>query len=383
MAKNGFKVLDSDMHIVEPADLWQQYIDEEFKDRAPRGVPTAPRTGTANPLGTSLVHPDGRPWGRTGGTDRSFQRVLASKSFSEGNKKISRYEQMGWTSAGQLEAMDQEGIDVAVLFPTNGLYALSESDMDPRLAAAVSRAYNDWLHDFCREDPARLMGAGIISPFDVEDAVSETRRCVNELGFKGVWLRPNEVNGRNWYDPYYEPLWSTLEELGTSLGFHEGTGGALRYVGEQFGANAMLRHVFSHPGEQMLASASFCGGGVLERHPSLRVAFLEGNCSWLPFLFWRLDEHWERLGEVFAPELKMAPSGYFKRQCFASIDADEEPAKYVVDYMGSDRLVFSTDFPHQDSKFPLAVETFLEMPIAEADKRKILWDNCAYYYGIG
>jgi predicted TIM-barrel fold metal-dependent hydrolase len=154
-------------------------------------------------------------------------------------------------------------------------------------------------------------------------------------------------------------------------------------VGEQFGANTMLSHTFSHPVEQMLAAASFCGGGILARHPNLRVACLEGNCSWLPFFLWRLDEHWERVGDVHAPELTMAPSAYWKRQCFASVEADEEPVKYTIDYLGSSNgLVFSTDFPHGDSKFPESIDRFLQLDISDADKRQILWDNCAAYYGI-
>ena len=175
-----------------------------------------------------------------------------------------------------------------------------------------------------------------------------------------MFLRPNEVNGRNWHDPYYEPLWAALEELEVPLGFHEGSGSQLRQVGEQFGANTMLKHIYSHPVEQMLTAGAFCAGGILERHPRLRVAFLEGNCSWVPFLLWRMDEHWEWLGDVYARELTMAPSGYFKRQCFVSVECDEEPVKHVIDAIGDDRIVFSTDFPHGDSKFPRAVESFLE-----------------------
>ncbi len=74
----------------------------------------------------------------------------------------------------------------------------------------------------------------------------------------------------------------------------------------------MLRHTVCHPGEQMLAAVSFCGGGILERHPRLRVAFLEGNASWVPFLMWRMDEHYEWLGDVFARDLTKEPSEYFK-----------------------------------------------------------------------
>jgi uncharacterized protein len=146
----------------------------------------------------------------------------------------------------------------------------------------------------------------------------------------------------------------------------------------------MLSHTFSHPVEQMLTAASFCCGGILARHPKLKAAFLEGNCSWLPFFLWRLDEHWERIGDVHAPELTMAPSAYWKRQCFASAEADEEPVKkYTIEYLGSSNgLVFSTDFPHGDSKFPESITRFLQLDIREADKRQILWDNCAAYYGI-
>ena len=78
----------------------------------------------------------------------------------------------------------------------------------------------------------------------------------------------------------------------------------------------------------------------------------------------------------------MKPSEYFKNQCFVSVEPDEDGVKYVIDYIGTDRLVFSTDYPHGDSKFPHAVETFLALQISDTDKRKILWDNCAEFYRL-
>ena len=77
----------------------------------------------------------------------------------------------------------------------------------------------------------------------------------------------------------------------------------------------------------------------------------------------------------------MKPSEYFKRQCFVSVEADEDFVKQVIDYMGDDTIVFSTD-PHGDSKYPHAVESFMQLPISAESKRKILWDNCARYYQI-
>ncbi|PYM60754.1 MAG: hypothetical protein DMD77_00150 [Candidatus Rokuibacteriota bacterium] len=223
----SFKVLDSDIHIIEPPDLWQRYIDPTFRDRSPHGL-------TEDVGDLRLAHA-GKPWGRVAGTDADRNRRRQGHNYALNQQRWKPFEERGWTSKVQLEAMDIEGIDVAVVYPSRGLFALTVPDMDPPLAAAMARAYNDWLHEFCQENPERLIGAGMISPFDVNDAVVEARRCVRELGFRGVFLRPNEVNGRNWHDPYYEPLWAALEEMEVPLGFHEGSGSLLRQAGEQFG----------------------------------------------------------------------------------------------------------------------------------------------------
>jgi predicted TIM-barrel fold metal-dependent hydrolase len=119
--------------------------------------------------------------------------------------------------------MDLEGTDVAVLYPSQGLFALAFDTLDPDLGYAVARAYNDWMHDFFSVAPERMYGAAMISPFDVNTAIDETRRGVEELGTKGVFIRPNVVNGRNWHDPYYDPLWAEIESLGVPLAFHEGS----------------------------------------------------------------------------------------------------------------------------------------------------------------
>jgi uncharacterized protein len=371
MAKNGFKVFDSDMHIMEPPDLWQRYIDPEFRSLAPRG-----RT-SENVRDLGLIFPDTEAnVNRTAGTPHH------GHNFNKNQELYRDHAQRGWTAEVQLEAMDVEGIDIAVLFPTRGLSALTHPDRDPRFAAALARAYNDWLHDFCQVDPNRLLGAGMISIYNINDAVEETHRVVKEYGFRSVFLRSNVVNGKNWTDSYYEPLWDTLEEFNLPLGFHEASGSRSRQAGEQFEPNFGLRRVYAQPLEQMMGLGSFLGGGILQRHPKLKVAFLEANCSWLPWLLWRLDEGYDREGDIFMTDLTMTPTKYFKRQCFISIEPDEAPARHTIDEFGCDQLVFSTDYPHGDSKYPHAVESFLKLSLSDADKRKILWDNCARFYGV-
>jgi predicted TIM-barrel fold metal-dependent hydrolase len=370
MAKDGFKIFDSDMHVMEPADLWQRYIDDEFKSQAPIGITSDnvrelrvrwPEDGDARQSGINHI----------GHTFERLQKIYRSDS------------EKGWTSEVQLAAMDTEGLDLAVMFPSRGLSALTRPGMDPRFAAAVARAYNDWMYDFCQLDPVRMLGAGMISVYDIADAVAETRRVVRELGFKSVFVRSNMVVGKPWHDPYFEPLWDVLEELDIPIGFHEASGSMSPQAGQQFSPNFLMRRIYAQPFEQMMGFGSLVGAGILENHPNLRVAFLEANCSWIPWLLWRIDEAHERELDAYMPELTMKPSDLFKRQCWVSIEPDEEPAKYTIDYIGSDQIVFSTDYPHGDSRYPESVPAFLEMGISETAKRHILWDNCVRLYKVG
>src|SRR5205085_5869398 len=116
-------------------------------------------------------------------------------------------ERRGWDALSQLEAMDREGLDRAVLFPSRGLFVLGldspqvvgTDGLEPEFAAAIARAYNDWLHDFCRADPARLFGAAMVAPHHVEAAVAEARRAVEQLGFRAVFLAPGCVGRRPWH----------------------------------------------------------------------------------------------------------------------------------------------------------------------------------------
>src|ERR1044072_4129923 len=322
MAKNGFKIFDSDMHIMEPPDLWERYIDAEFHAQAPRG-----RTSeNVRDLGTIFptVPKDSR---RTGGTPHR------GRNYNKNQEIYRNHAERGWTGEVQLEAMDTEGIDVAVLFPTRGLGILTFPDQDPHFAAAMARAYNDWLHDFCTAHAnrplarTRLLGAGLFSVYAISAALSEPRRVAEEYGFRSVFLRSNIVNGKNWYDPHYAPLWNLLEELNLPLGCHEASASRSHQAAEHFEPNFGLRRVYAQPFEQMMGMGAFLGGGILERHPKLRVAFLEANCSWLPWLLWRLDEGYEREGDVFMADLEIPPSQYIKRQCWISVEPDKAPGR--------------------------------------------------------
>jgi predicted TIM-barrel fold metal-dependent hydrolase len=379
MAYNGFKVFDSDMHVLEPADLWVRYIDPKYKDRAP--------VGTNEYLGDLHLLHDGEVISRS--KKMLVEDDIAIKQCERFDRveTFADFQERGWGSDVQVEAMDAEGIDVAVMYPTRGLVVHAKEYDDDGLAGAISRAYNDWLVEFCAIAPDRMYGAAMLPAQSVEAAVAEARRAKEELGFKAVFLRPNPIRGRNWNNPAYDPLWAECEKQGLAVGFHEGMPCVLPVaIGDRFdGIHEdfwLTEHVACHPIEQMYACLSMIAGGVCERFPALRVAFLEGNCSWLPFWLWRLDEHYETREHKLKKSLPLRPSEYFKRQCFAGVEADEDMARYVFDWMGDSYFVFSTDFPHHDCRYPHATETLLEQPFSEESKRKILWDNCNRLYAF-
>ena len=218
---------------------------------------------------------------------------------------------------------------------------------------------------------------------DVEESVIEINRAVKENSMIAAYIRPNVINGRNLHDAYYDPLYSTLEELNIPLVVHEGTAGGPPGADQRFLGNWVMMHMAAHPLEQMLGSESIVVGGVLERHPKLRVAFLECGCSWLVYWLWRLDEELEAWGWHEVPWLKKKPSEYFMEQCWVSMEGDEPGAKYYVEMHGNDRLLWASDYPHPDAGYPNATEEFLGLDtISEETKRKVLWDNPMTFYGL-
>jgi predicted TIM-barrel fold metal-dependent hydrolase len=132
----------------------------------------------------------------------------------------------------------------------------------------------------------------------------------------------------------------------------------------------------------MTALVSMIGGGVLDRFPRLRVAFLEANCSWAPWLIGRLQDQYEDYVGRHEIALARRVRDYFLENCVVSVEADEEAAHLYVEHFGDDNVGFSTDYPHPDSKFPHAVDKFLTLPLSDETRRKILWDNTARLYRI-
>jgi uncharacterized protein len=383
MSLRDHVICDSDLHVMEPPDLWERYIEPEYAHAAPRGLSEIQRDMRVKVknhvmLRLGSVRPQ-RVDGRKTGWREEHDDVYAAS------------EAAGWDAASQVAAMDAEGLDMAVLYPSRGLFVLGldsveqvgPDGLEPEYATAIARAYNNWMKDFCDVAPTRMFGAGMVAPHDVDGAVLEARRCVEELGFKAIFLAPATVNRRPWHHPAYDPLWAEVERLDVPIAFH---GGGQTYLTPDFSLEVlpemMLWHSFSQPLGIQFVTACFTGGGILQRFPDLRVALLEGNCSWAPWFMYRLDEHYEWTGWYEAPSLTMKPSDYFRRNCWISVESDEDTVTHFIDTFGYDKLVTSTDYPHGDSKYPHAVDAFDKLPMTDEAKAATVSTNWSELYKI-
>lgn len=359
---NGYRIIDADCHVMEPIAMWQEYLEPEFKHRAP-----------IYSNGKILI--EGEP----------LYYKVSQQVQAEGNRQILRKQLKAvvrnFDPQSQVEAIREMGVDVAFLYPTVALWLLAIDTMDPELAVALTRAYNNWLRDFCSYDRTVLKGVAAIALHAPEQMVPELRR-VASWGWKAVYVRPNPVRGRLLSDRAYEPFWTECEKLGISVSIHEGSHSRLPTTGSDRFHTRFALHACSHPLEQMIALLSLIEGGVLERHPDLKVAFLEAGCGWLPYWLWRLDEEYEQLRWEVADNVKLKPSEYFRRQCYISVEPSEPDLERIIHCIGTDNVLFSSDYPHMDGKSDIVAKALgLSDRLSRTTMEKILWENPMRYYG--
>jgi predicted TIM-barrel fold metal-dependent hydrolase len=292
----------------------------------------------------------------------------------------------------RLADMDADGIDVAVLYPTTpGLAWVPEADV----FLTMAREYNRWLHEFCSADPGRLVGVGLVPLQDPLLAVQEMERCVEELGFKAVMIRPAPyIGSQKLHEPVYDPFWDAAAELGCPIGVHPFSFADMPWnVVTRLGLHddarghgdkgLALRQGLGNALDVMVALGWFVAGGICERFPKLTVAFLEGSGGWGASMLERLDHHVDVFGSRYQ---STPPSEVFKRQCYISFDPDEEALAFTANsrYVGADRIVWASDYPHPDAKIPGIVRELEEATrtLDPAQQRLIFGENAARLYGL-
>jgi predicted TIM-barrel fold metal-dependent hydrolase len=371
----AYNVVDADGHILEPLDLWNKYIDPKFRDRAPRIV-KGDNGKERLIIEEHAVGDAQRGIGRIGAVG-ARQGVVAGDTMEYKEGKPG-----GFDPHARIPDMDADGIDAVFLYPSLGLFA--GGIHAPDLAAATCRAYNRWLADYCKPYPERLFGVAMLPMQDVDLAIAEMRFAKKELGMRGGFLRPNPYHGlKMMSDPMYDSFWAAAEDLDFSIGFHEGASSGMPTVGVDRFEGRGARHIVSHTMEMMLACLAVIWGGVCEKHPKIRIGFLESGGGWIAPWLDRMDRHFDDQG-FNDSGLTTRPSDLFRRNCWISFEPVEGSLHVLADYIGANKIMWATDYPHPDGFFPGAPDMVRKqlVGLSAETQHQVMAGGAMGFYGL-
>ena len=183
------------------------------------------------------------------------------------------------SAEGVLGDADRDQIDTMVLYPSLGLCTPTLEDTE--FAAGFARLYNEWIADYCASSGGRLRGIAV-TPIEHGDVAIDIMREARDLGLVATHIPP-ALKSRNLDHPDLDPFYAAVVELGMPLGIHGAPGVHLPKIGVDRFTNYIQVHCISFPFDQMTAMTALVSGGVFDRHPDLRVAFLEAGVGWVPF----------------------------------------------------------------------------------------------------
>ncbi|HLG67407.1 MAG TPA: amidohydrolase family protein [Acidimicrobiales bacterium] len=404
---DGLRYIDSDGHILEHPTAMPDYAPAKYRDRiwhvetdeaGEEWLVFNGRRRSANGMSAAGV---------AGASDEERARAF------RGEMRYTETRPAAWNAKARLHDMDLDHIDQAVLYPTMLLGLQSEVDVD--FAEVQARAYNDWCSDHVQEGEGRLFGAGALPPMHAEEDVAkvaaEIRRVATLPGMVSVFMRPNPaVDWRPFNDRVYDPIWRAASDTGLPIALHPffapdlpGASKGLRlarplldngrYLDDFDPETGMGDHVpkqvftqgIANPFDVMASIAFLTAGGVCERFPATKFIFLEANGGWLVPWLERLDHHcrkyhWE------VTDLSLLPSEYFRRQCWISFDPDEAMLRATAEspLVGADRIIWASDYPHPDAKFPGVTEELAEAldGLTVEQKQEITSRSAMALYGI-
>ncbi len=360
-----------------PPDLFTANASAQMRDRMPyvEQGPAGPRWVSRTGAQFGLVNGMGSG-GRAyipGQIHRS-DRMASTGLYDDGKRGVRRLTE----PALRLGDQDLDGVQAEVLY---GVLGSSGRLNDPPAAVEMLRIYNDWLHDFCRASPDRLIGLANIPSHDMEAAVAEVKRAAAR-GVRGIDVanRPDMIP---LYDEFYEPLWRIAEETGLPVHFHTigGRSPDFTKMNAKVARRAFATHITGFQMHMSYMLMQLMYSGALERYPNLKVVIGEAGLGWIPYVLQHMDMEWE--DQFKDLELTMKPSEYWRRQCYATYQSDPIGIK-LLDELGADNVMWGSDFPHPDGIWPDSRE-FVARELGHlppATRRKLICDNAAKLYRL-
>ena len=356
-------VFSADSHVLEPPDLWTRRMQQQYREAAPRVV--RGRTGefwSCPPLPRVNVT-------QLGSAGIASEEQL---TFARGGYAVCR--PGGWDPVERLKDMDLDGVDAEVFYCGYGLALFAHPD--PAFQQDAHRAYNDWAAEFASQAPNRLLPIASISMTEPEEDLKELNRVVG-LGFKGILVSNDPLKERRYDNAMWEPFWSAVEDYGMPVSVHILTGQELTRLSPIPVIHAALVPTFAFK-----TIAEMIASGVLERHPRLKVISVESDIGWIADFLRRMDWNAGRPSVLYAND-RLRPGDIWRRQVYATFQ-DDPPGILCRNFIGVDRLLWGSDYPHFNSTFPTSREA-IERNLAdvpEHEARLIAGGNLRELYGL-
>lgn len=385
----SLKIVDADAHILEPADCFTSRLPSRFADIAPR-VERSPRNGVSHwRIGSNWIWPVGY-FGSAG-----FHEYPPVSPMEYEDVQTSTYD-----AHERLKRMDDYGLDVQLLYPNIvGFQAPLLVAEGHEFALACTQAYNDFAFEWSSADPKRLIPIVMLPYWDRDACVTEMERCVGR-GAKGVLFanKFERVGLPSFTDPYWDPVYSTAQELGVPVNYHVGFSSfeASEVLNEDAIASKRADADRARPSRALwscsllMQQADVIGqlliSELCDRFPRLNIVSVETGFGHMPFYLECLDWHWKALGNK---SRDLLPSEYFARQVHGTFWFERGTLPLLSEYPNN--FMFSTDYPHSTGGAPgpaspgVPASQYVAEAFAGVDPElaeKAIWGNASRLYHL-
>ena len=362
-AANKYFMISADCHANEPATLWAERIDKQYRDRIPRIV----------------VDDKGVQWRVSEGHRPDRLRLSDLEGEDQTRAKA------GADPQDRLRDHARDGIDGEAIFPNKGLSMWATPD--PVFAQAQCRVWNEWAWETFGPYVDRLSPAAALATGDLEGSTAEVQRVAKQgfrfltLPCKPIW-GAHDVEHPNYNLPLFDPLWAAIQDADLGITFHVSTGRDPRAARGNGGA--VINYVSHSLSPTIEPVANLCASGVLERFPRLRFATIEAGIGWIPWLLGAMDEAYLKHHFWVRPKLSKRPSEYFRLHGFASFQEDKPGLDLAERYTLVDNLMWGNDYPHHEGTWPHSAEAIERTMggLSDAARAKVLGLNAARFFGF-